>query len=207
MNKEETLGALRSLLEPSMKEKGFAAKGKLEFLRKSEPHKREELLSLDSRPGKPPHHDTLYVSMTCGIYSKAVNAADAKIEKDFINTYPLAGGSIGHYRKEGEGYFSIPVIGEPDFPKAAAAIKDAIENGAFNLFAKFPTLDSLVEGIDRKDPWLSAFHINPAFRQYIRAAAIRYVARGKDDAMAWFQKAAPADKSKTKVLAKMKKEW
>lgn len=208
MNANEVIAGAHSALAGILAPKGFAPKGKDGFLRKAEPHKREELVSLDHRAGKPPHQESLFLSLTCGIFYKSVNAADAKIEKDFLNAYPLAGGSAGHFRDAGAGYLSVPVAAPSDLPGAIATLREAVEQGAFNLFARYPTLASLVEGIERKDAWLSDFHLRPDLRMAIRQAAMRYVASGKEAAIAWFRAQAPEKGGKkAQALERMERDW
>lgn len=207
MNAKEAIPPLCSLIEAFLAPLGFVHKGKGEFSRKVEPHKREEKLNLHHRHDKPPHHEALSLSMICGIYYKTVNTADAKIEKDFLNTYPLVAGSIGYFRDTKGVFLSVPLSDAGNIPQVAKIFETEIAQGALSLFSKFPTLESLIAGAERKDPWLTDLHLKPDFRMHIRLAAMRFVAFGKEPAIEWFRKSAPDHAAKAATVEKMRKEW
>lgn len=200
---EEVKGEVAKLLL----EKEFVKKGTKAFVKKEKLHKREEVITFSSVKGKAPHTDVSYISVTSGIYYKDVNVLDKKIIKDFLNSYPIISGSIGHYKNKNEGYFSVPINNKSQVTAVAKEIIENIELGGFNLFKKYSTLNKIIEGINNKDEWLNDYHKFLDFRGSIRVAAMYRLAFNKINAVEWFNNNAPDNAKKSKTLELIKEEW
>ncbi|WP_299219270.1 hypothetical protein [uncultured Aquimarina sp.] len=204
----ELLEAVKDKVGSFLIDKGYTKRGKNDFIKKEKLHKREEVISFSSRKGRAPHTDQTYIGVTSGIYYKEVNSLDKKIIQDFLNSYPIISGSISHYKQEESGYLSIPIYSASQIDSVANEIIENIEKGAFNLFSKYPDIESLVKGIENKDEWLNDYHKHLDFRESIRIATMYLLAENKDAAIKWFKEnASDSEKTKPEILEKMEANW
>jgi len=118
-------------------------RGKNDFVKKEKLHKREEVISFSSRKGRAPHTDQTYIGVTSGIYYKDLNSLDKKIVQDFLNSYPVISGSIGHYKKEESGYLSIPIKDSSQIEYVSNEIIENIEKRSFQFIFKISDLRKL----------------------------------------------------------------
>lgn len=187
---------------------GFTSRGKNAFVRKEKKHKREEVVTFSTRKSKTPHSSDIYIGVTAGIYLKELNTYDKKIINDFLNSYPIISGSIGHYKNSNPGFVSIPINNPTQVEIVSNQIISDIKSGAFNLFSKFPNTESILQGIIQKDEWLKDYHKFLSGREAIRVAAIYRLSEGKEVAIDWFEKNAQnSDNNKDGFLTAMKEYW
>ena len=149
-----------------------------------------------------------YIGVTSGIYYKEVNSLDKKIVQDFLNSYPIIAGSIGHFKDTDSNFISIPISNSGEIERAANEIIQNIEDGAFNLFNKFPTLESILEEIENKHEWLNDYHKFKKIRRQVRVATMYNLVNNKNSAIQWFKEnSLDTEKSKSEILEKMEANW
>ncbi|SEK23829.1 hypothetical protein SAMN04487910_0044 [Aquimarina amphilecti] len=189
-------------------DKGYTKRGKNDFIRKEKLHKREEVISFSSRKGRAPHTGQTYIGITSGIYYKEVNSLDKKIIQDFLNSYPIITGSISHFKDTDNNFISIPINNSDQVESIANEIIENIKDGGFNLFNKFPTLESILDGIEKKHEWLNDYHKFIKIRRQVRIAAMSLLIKDKDTAIHWFKENSLAsEKSKQEIIKKMETNW
>ncbi len=187
-------------------DKGYSKKGKNTFVKRIKD--REEVITFSERKGRGNFSDYIYIGVTSGIYFKKVNALDRKIIKDFLNSYPIVSGSIGHFKNSEAGFISIPINSFEQVDEVSRIIITNIQEGAFNLFCTYPDLKSIISGIENNDEWLKEYSKFLDFRKSIRLAAIYCIEKNKDFAISWFDNSELAtEENKTKILNKMREEW
>ncbi|MFV0506641.1 MAG: hypothetical protein ACK5L5_08035 [Bacteroidales bacterium] len=160
-------------------EKGYSKKGKDSFVKKYKENGREEVIAFSSRKGRGDFSDHIYIGVTSGIYFKKVNSLDRKVVSDFLNSYPIISGSIGHFNNSNSGFISIPLNNQDQTEEVSKIIVSNIQEGAFNLFKTYPDLKSVIEGIEREDDWLKDYTRFLDFREAVRLAAMYCIERGK----------------------------
>ncbi|MDR1273919.1 MAG: hypothetical protein LBK12_05150 [Odoribacteraceae bacterium] len=197
--------AVKEEIQKYLADKDFTLRGG-DFVRKKSPFKREECIILYSRRSRAPY-DYVEITALCNIYYKEVNALDKKVVADFLNAYPIIAGSIGYFKENGPNYFFINIASVSEVDHVVQEIIKNITEGAFNLFNNiYPTLESIVEGIRLKKPFLRDY-IKPSLRESVRIAAMLYLTENKENALAWFEDSAPDEKDKSLFLEKMKNNW
>jgi hypothetical protein len=202
------LEAVKNIIGTALKPQGFSPQGRDGFVRKSDPHKREEYITLYSRKGRAPLQDQIHIYGVNGITYKSVNSLDKKVEIDFLNPYPLIAGPIGQFKESGSAYMSIPIGNAAQVEETARIIERNLTEGSFNLFSKYPTLESILVGIEKKEPWLENYHQRVDLRHLMRLAAITCLVRGKAEAIDWFEKSTEGpDGAREAALKKMRKNW
>ena len=203
----ELFEAVKSKVGEFLIDKEYIKRGKNDFIRKEKLYKREEVITFSSVSGKAPRPDITSINITSGIYYKQVNSLDKKIVKDFLNSYPIVSGSIGHFKNENSGYFSIPIGNVSKVDMVSQEIIKNIELGAFNLFKKYSSIKNILLAIDQKQEWLNDYHKFLNFRESIKLAAMYNLAFNKDKAIEWFNSNAPENAKKIETLELMEKEW
>lgn len=204
----ELLEAVKDKVGAFLIDKGYTKRGKNDFIKKEKLHKREEVISFSSRKGRAPHTDQTYIGITSGIYYKEVNSLDKKIVQDFLNSYPIIAGSIGHFKNTDSKFISIPISNTDQIESVSNEIICNIEDGAFNLFKTFPTLESILEGIDTKNEWLNDYHKFIKIRRQVRIATMYLLTEDKNKAIQWFKEnSLDTEKSKSEILEKMETNW
>ncbi len=188
-------------------DKGYSKKGKDSFVKKNKENGREEKISFSHRRGRGDYSDWIYIGVTSGIYFKKVNTLDRKIIKDFLNSYPIVSGSIGHFKNSNSGFISIPINSFEQINEVSKIIIDNIREGAFNLFNTYPDLKSIISGIQENHEWLKDYSKSLDFRGYIRLAAMYRIEKNKEFAILWFKQNAPNDERKVQIIKLMEKEW
>jgi hypothetical protein len=194
-----------SEIEKFLIEQNFHLKDSNKFIQKETPYKRENHIVINSRQSRVPY-EYIEITSTCSIYYKEVNILDKKIVSDFLNSYPIIAGSIGYFKENRSNYFSIKITNASEIGFVSQEIIKNIKEGAFNLFKMFPTLDSIIEAINLKEPFFKDY-INPSLRTSIQIASMLYLIKGKDTAIKWFTDFAPNEKDKNVFLEKMKVNW
>ncbi|WP_159020826.1 hypothetical protein [Algibacter sp. L3A6] len=203
----ELFEAVKSKVGEFLIDKEYIKRGENDFVKKEKLHKREEVITFSSVSGKAPRPDITSINVSSGIYYKQVNSLDKKIVKDFLNSYPIVSGSIGHFKNDNSGYFSIPI---DDISKVDIVSKEIIKNielGAFNLFNKYSSIKDILTAIDKKEEWLKDFHKFLNFRESIKLAAMYNLAFDKNKAIEWFISTAPDNTKKEKTLDLIQQEW
>ncbi|MBW1296760.1 hypothetical protein [Aquimarina litoralis] len=204
----ELLEAVKNKVGSFLIDKGYTKRGKNDFIKKEKLHKREEVISFSSRKGRAPHTDQTYIGITSGIYYKEVNSLDKKIVQDFLNSYPIIAGSIGHFKNTDSKFISIPISNTDQIESVSNEIISNIEDGAFNLFKTFPTLESILKGIDAKNEWLNDYHKFIKIRRQVRIATMYLLTEDKNKAIQWFKEnSLDTEKSKSEILEKMGANW
>ncbi|WKX76207.1 hypothetical protein [Zobellia laminariae] len=203
----ELFEAVKTEVGKFLTEKGYVKRGKNDFVKKGKLYKREEVITFSSVSGKAPRPDITSINITSGIYYKEVNSLDKKIIKDFFNSYPIVSGSIGHFKNENSGYFSVPINQITQVNRVSKEIIETVELGAFNLFKKYSTLEDILKAIDKKEDWLKDYHKFLNFRESIRLAAIYCLTYNKNEAIEWFNNNAPDNVKKAEALELLKNEW
>ncbi|WP_298538598.1 hypothetical protein [uncultured Aquimarina sp.] len=204
----ELLEVVKDKVGSFLIDKGYTKRGNNAYIKKEKLHKREEVISFSSRKGRTPHTDQTYIGVTSGIYYRELNSKDKKIIQDFLNSYPIIAGSIGHFKNTDSKFISIPICNTDQIESVSNEIISNIEDGAFNLFKTFPTLESILEGIDTKNEWLNDYHKFIKIRSQVRVAAIYLLTEDKNKAVQWFKEnATDSEKSKQEILEKMEANW
>ncbi|AXT55686.1 hypothetical protein D1815_07940 [Aquimarina sp. AD1] len=206
MNK--LLDSIKDKVGLFLMDKGYTKRGKNDFIKKEKLHKREEVISFSSRKGRTPHTDQTYIGVTSGIYYMEVNSLDKKIIQDFLNSYPIITGSIGHFKDTDNNFISIPINNSDQVESVANEIIENIKDGGFNLFNKFPTLESILKEIDNKHEWLNDYHKFKKIRRQVRISAMHLLVTDKSTAIQWFKEnSLDTEKSKPEIIKKMEASW
>ncbi|WP_289063032.1 hypothetical protein [uncultured Zobellia sp.] len=203
----ELFEAAKTEVGKFLTKKGYIKKGKNNFVKKEKLYKREEVIAFSSVSGKAPRPEITSINITSGIYYKEVNFLDKKIVKDFLNSYPIVSGSIGHFKNENSGYFSVPIDDISQLSRVSTEIIENVELGAFSLFERYSSLGDIIKAIEEKEEWLKDYHKFLNFRESIRLAAMYCLVCSKNEAIEWFIHNAPENPKKTKTLELIKKEW
>lgn len=189
-------------------DKEYSKKGKDSFIKKAKENGREEIITFSERKGRGNFSNYVYIGVTSSIYYRKVNTLDKKIIKDFLNSYPIISGSIGHYKDSDSGFISIPMNSFEQTDEVSEIIIANIEQGAFNLFNTYPDLKSIISGIEKNDEWLKDYSKFLDFRKSIRLAAIYCIEKGKEYAISWFSNSQlETEEQKKEVLSSMEREW
>lgn len=203
----ELFSSIVSKVENYLLDKSFVLKGKSTFVYKETQFKKENNIILYSRESRQPYN-YLEITAICNIYYKSVNILDKKIINDFMNSYPIISGSIGYYKEYDKKYFAINIREFSEVDVVSKEIIKNIEEGAFNLFSSFPTLESILNAIDNKQTLFGITdYLNPNLRFSVRRACIICLLHGKEEAIKWFDNFVPNDEDKNKFLNKMVCEW
>ncbi len=203
----ELLESVINNIEIFLLDKGYLKIGKKDFVRKTKENGRQEKISFSHRRGRGDYSDWIYIEITCGIYFSKVNKLDKRIIQDFLNPYPIISGSIGYYKKSDKGYISIPIDSYQQIDEVVEIMIKNIEKGAFNLFNTYPTLKSILLGVENNDEWLKDYHKPLEFRGAIRLSAMYLLEKGKDFAIFWFEQNAPNNENKMQIIKLMKEKW
>jgi hypothetical protein len=204
---DELFANIISEIEKYLLNKNFVLKGKSTFVNKESQLKKENNIILYYRKSRSPY-DYIEITAICNIYYKSVNMLDKKIINDSINSYPIIAGSIGYFKENNKEYFKINIKEFSEVNVVSEEIIKNIEEGAFNLFSSFSTLENILKAIENKHVLFGiSDYINPNLRFSIRRACIICLLYGKEEAIKWFDNFAPNEKNKREFINKMICEW
>lgn len=198
---------VKQIVGQYLTEENFIKKGKNRFVRKQENFKREEVITFSYVKDKTPESDRIFIEVMSGIYYKDVNSLDKKIVNDFLNSYPIIAGSVGHFKKESNDYISTPIDNSSQIVNVSNLIISSINEGAFNLFDKYSSLKDIIRGIEEKDDWLNNYHKFIKTRRQVKVAAMYLLVYGKNKAIDWYKNNVSLDIKGNLFLEKMIEEW